>query len=61
MSAAGGGESCAGSTANVVVIKKNTLYVANAGDSRTIISQGGKAVQISIDHKPDNDIEKARI
>jgi len=31
----------AGCTANVTLIHKNTLYTANAGDSRTILSRNG--------------------
>ncbi len=34
------------------------IYVANAGDSRTILSCGGINVNLSIDHKPDNDKEQ---
>lgn len=56
------GESFAGCTANVSLIYKNTLYVANAGDSRTILAtKGGEVVKMSIDHKPDQDLEKQRI
>jgi len=56
------GESFAGCTANVSLIYKNTLYVANAGDSRSILAtKGGEIVRMSIDHKPDQDLEKQRI
>lgn len=34
------GNSFAGCTANVALIYKNTLYVANAGDSRSVLSSG---------------------
>jgi len=54
-------ESLAGCTANVVLIIKNTIYVANAGDSRAVLSEGGKAVELSIDHKPDLEAERERI
>jgi len=37
------------------------IIVANAGDSRCILSSGGKAVAISEDHKPSNANEKKRI
>jgi len=40
----------AGCTANVVLIHKSTLYVANAGDSRCLISSNGKLEQILYDH-----------
>lgn len=57
----GYGESYAGCTANVALIHKNTLYVANAGDSRTVLCRGDKAFEMSEDHKPDNPLEKSRI
>lgn len=50
-----------GCTANVVLIKGNEIYCANAGDSRCVIASEGKAENLSEDHKPDNEIEKARI
>ena len=37
------------------------MYVANAGDSRCVLCRKGKAVALSIDHKPDNEGEKKRI
>lgn len=37
------------------------LVVANAGDSRCVLSRGGKAVDMSRDHKPDDPLELARI
>jgi serine/threonine protein phosphatase PrpC len=56
-----GGESMAGCTANVVLVKDGNLVVANAGDSRAVLGRGGQAVELSLDHKPDLPIEKARI
>lgn len=51
-----------GCTANVLLIIGNTLYVANAGDSRAILIQGnGATLPLSHDHKPDQDIEIKRI
>lgn len=51
-----------GCTANVVLIDDyKKLYVANAGDSRCVLCRSGKAVALSFDHKPDNDVEKKRI
>lgn len=49
-----GEESYAGCTANVVLIKANTLYCANAGDTRCCISHDGKLLKMSKDHKPDH-------
>ncbi|GAV08414.1 hypothetical protein RvY_18106 [Ramazzottius varieornatus] len=50
-----------GATACLAFIKKNVLYVANVGDSRCVVSQNGQAVDMSIDHKPDDPLETARI
>ena len=50
-----------GCTANVVLIKGNDVYCANAGDSRCVLGSEGKAVNLSEDHKPDNEIERNRI
>ncbi|KAA3458073.1 putative protein phosphatase 2C 60 isoform X1 [Gossypium australe] len=50
-----------GSTACVAVIRNNQLIVANAGDSRCVISRKGQAYNLSKDHKPDLEVEKERI
>ncbi|KAI4337955.1 hypothetical protein L6164_016316 [Bauhinia variegata] len=50
-----------GSTASTAVLLDNHLYVANVGDSRTIISKGGKAIALSEDHKPNRSDERKRI
>lgn len=39
----------------------NELYVANAGDSRCIICREDKAIDMSIDHKPEDVPELERI
>ena len=51
----------AGCTANVVLVTDKKIYCANAGDSRSVLSSGGKAIQLSEDHKPDSEDEKNRI
>lgn len=51
----------AGCTAVVALIRNRTLYVANAGDSRCVISREGRAVEMSMDHKPDLPEELNRI
>lgn len=45
-----------GCTANVVMIDRNKqkVYVANAGDSRCVMGKAGKAVEMSVDHKPES-------
>jgi protein phosphatase 1G len=52
-----------GCTSSVCLIDEEgkKLYFANAGDSRSIICKDGKGIPMSIDHKPDLDIEKNRI
>ncbi len=37
------------------------VYCANAGDSRSVLSKSRKAIELSIDHKPENLEEKRRI
>lgn len=37
------------------------LYVANAGDSRAVLCRAGAAVDLSEDHKPEDDRERERI
>lgn len=55
-----------GSTAVVVIVHQDddgerTLVSANVGDSRAILSRDGKAVDLTTDHKPCDEREKARI
>ncbi|KAL6243150.1 Protein phosphatase 2C 2 [Rhinocladiella similis] len=50
-----------GCTASVGVISKDKIWVANAGDSRTVLGVKGRAKPLSFDHKPQNEGEKARI
>ena len=52
-----------GCTAAVCVIDNKTkkIFFANAGDSRLILCKKGRAYRMSIDHKPDLEIEKNRI
>lgn len=50
-----------GTTAVVALIRGKQLIVANAGDSRCVISERGKAVDMSYDHKPEDELELARI
>ncbi|KAL0327614.1 UNVERIFIED_CONTAM: putative protein phosphatase 2C 60 [Sesamum angustifolium] len=50
-----------GSTACVAIVRENRLVVANAGDSRCVISRKGQAYNLSRDHKPDLEVERDRI
>jgi protein phosphatase 2C family protein 2/3 len=50
-----------GCTACVAIITKDKIIVANSGDSRAVLSEGGVAKELSEDHKPDNAGEKRRI
>jgi len=50
-----------GTTAIVAVVKGNHLYVANVGDSRCVLCRGGKTVELSTDHKPEDTEELNRI
>jgi protein phosphatase 1G len=51
----------AGCTANVLVFDDENYWVANSGDSRSALCRAGKLVVLSEDHKPESEIEKARI
>lgn len=55
-----------GSTAVAVLLHESeeghrTLLSANIGDSRAILSRNGRAVDLTRDHKPNEEREKARI
>lgn len=55
-----------GSTAVVVLVHvgengERTLVSANVGDSRAILCRGRKAINLTRDHKPSDEREKARI
>jgi serine/threonine protein phosphatase PrpC len=52
----------AGCTSCVVLITKDTIYCANAGDSRACLAtKKGKVIDLSHDHKPDNEGELKRV
>jgi serine/threonine protein phosphatase PrpC len=48
-----------GCTASVVLVTNSQLICE--GDSRSVVCESGKTVDLSIDHKPDMPEEKARI
>jgi len=51
----------AGSTAICILVKNNTIFSANCGDSRAIASVCGRVEELSFDHKPSNEDETKRI
>jgi len=40
---------------------KTHYIVANAGDSRSVLCQAAKAIDLSTDHKPESEEEETRI
>lgn len=45
-----------GSTAvTAILINGRRLWVANLGDSRAVLSRGGQAVQMTVDHEPNTE------
>lgn len=52
-----------GCTANVIYFDKeiNKIFVVNAGDSRCTMAKAGQTIEMSVDHKPEDQIEIDRI
>ena len=52
-----------GSCAVILVLVDNKIYIANAGDSRCLLSLNGckKFIEVTKDHKPNSSDEKKRI
>ncbi|XP_018620451.1 protein phosphatase 1A-like isoform X2 [Scleropages formosus] len=50
-----------GSTAVGVMVSPRHIYFINCGDSRGLLSRGGKVHFFTQDHKPSNPLEKERI
>ncbi|GJZ47794.1 probable protein phosphatase 2C 60 [Tanacetum coccineum] len=50
-----------GCTSCVAIMRGNQLVVANAGNSRCVISWKGEAYNLSRDHKPGLEVERDRI
>ena len=53
--------SSAGSTAVAALVTRSHCFVANCGDSRAYVWRDGRALPLSLDHKPDRPDEHARI
>lgn len=51
----------AGCTAIVALLHHDRLYIANAGDSRAVLSRAGHALPLSFDHKPGHSKERERV
>ena len=51
-----------GSTASLVFIREDKVYIANCGDSRTVIGDArtGEVLAASKDHTADNDLEQLK-
>jgi protein phosphatase 2C family protein 2/3 len=60
-SSATAAQDSAGTTALAAVVWGSSLYVANAGDSRAVLSRHGKAIDLTRDHKPHEPSERQRI
>lgn len=50
-----------GTTAVTAVVFPDRVVVANVGDSRAVLCHAGKAVPMSVDHKPNRTDERQRI
>lgn len=56
------GKPNSGTTATVCLLRNNIeMVVGFVGDSKALMSREGKVVRLSMDHKPENPVEKDRI
>lgn len=55
------GEDKSGSTAVCAMVSPQHIFIANCGDSRSVLSRDGGVAFATYDHKPSNPIEKERI
>jgi serine/threonine protein phosphatase PrpC len=50
-----------GTTANILLIKNNYLYIANVGDSLAVLYKNGEAIKLNQEHKTSLESEYSRI
>lgn len=50
-----------GTTALAALLWGSRLVIANAGDSRAVLSRNGRAIELSRDHKPVCTVERQRV
>ena len=50
-----------GSTATVALITDEAIVVAHCGDCRAVLKRNDDIIQLTVDHRPDNASERARI
>lgn len=50
-----------GTTACCVLVTPDWMVCANSGDSRAVFARSSRAVPLSYDHKPDDEVEERRI
>ncbi|CAM9536932.1 unnamed protein product, partial [Scytosiphon promiscuus] len=50
-----------GTTAVLALLSPDEIVVANCGDSRSVLSRGGRQLPMSVDHKPGRKAESRRI
>ena len=48
-------DTMAGCTSVVAFVHDSIIWVANAGDSRAVLARRGQAVELSYDHKPEQE------
>ena len=53
-----GGAKCGSTLALAAIVDGNKLCTANVGDARVLLIRDGKAVQLSVDHIPDDENER---
>jgi len=46
---------CGSTAVTAILINGRRLWVANLGDSRAILSRGGQAIQMTVDHEPNTE------